>query len=176
VDLSDDHSIVDPSRFELLVGTHGQVLHAYLARRAPAAADDLLAEVWLVAFQARNRFDPGQGSVRGWLFGVARNVLYAHRRREAARAPTASDPEDDVWGAVDARLDAAALAPAMRAALDDLTAAERELLLLIAWDQLTPTEAAQVVGIPAATARTRLHRARERMRSHPAMTTEGSKP
>jgi RNA polymerase sigma factor (sigma-70 family) len=176
VESSDDHSIMDRSRFELLVGAHSQALHAYLARRAPAVADDLLAEVWLAAFQARNRFDPAQGSVRGWLFGVARNVLSAYRRRASARAPAALGAVDDVWDAVDARLDAAALAPAMRAALRDLPAAERELLLLIAWEQLTPTEAAQVVGIPAATARTRLRRARERMRGHPAMTTEGSKP
>jgi RNA polymerase sigma factor (sigma-70 family) len=175
VEFSGDHSIVDPSRFELLVDAHGQALHAYLARRAPTAAEDLLAEVWLAAFQARDSFDPGQGSVRGWLFGVARNILYAYRRA-AARAPTPAAADDDVWDAVDARLDAAALAPAMRAALRDLPAAERELLLLIAWEQLTPTEAAQVVGIPAATARTRLHRARERMRTHPAITTEGSKP
>jgi RNA polymerase sigma factor (sigma-70 family) len=172
----DDDSIVDPSRFEPLVAAYGPALHAYLARRAPAAADDLLAEVWLAAFRARRTFDPGQGSVRGWLFGVARNVMYAHWRREAARKPTARETADDGWDAVDARLDAAALATAMRSALAELPATERELLLLVAWEQLTPTEAAQAVGITAITARTRLHRARARMRSHLAITTKGSAP
>jgi RNA polymerase sigma-70 factor (ECF subfamily) len=176
-DMGLDHdSIVDPSRFEPLVDAHGPALHAYLVRRAPSAADDLLAEVWLAAFQARGTFDPGLGSVRGWLFGVARNVVSAHRRRDRARAPATPAPDDDGWEAVDARLDAAALAPAMRAALADLPAIERELLLLIAWEQLTPAEAAQAVGIPAVTARTRLHRARTRMRAHVALTTEGSAP
>jgi RNA polymerase sigma factor (sigma-70 family) len=172
----DRDSIVDPSRFEPLVDAYGPALHAFLVRRAPDAADDLLAEVWLAAFQARRTFDPGRGSVRGWLFGVARNVLFAHRRRDRARAPTTLATDDDGWEAVDARLDAAALAPAMRAALADLPDIERDLLLLIAWEQLTPAEAAQAVGVPAATARTRLYRARTRMRAHLAMTTEGSAP
>ena len=53
----------------------------------------------------------------------------------------------------------------LRAALADLPEGDREMLLLIAWEQLTPTEAAAVVGIGAGTARTRLHRARARMRA-----------
>ncbi|MGW0615582.1 RNA polymerase sigma factor [Streptomyces sp. NPDC002788] len=61
---------------------------------------------------------------------------------------------------MDDRLVAAAIALRLRATLAELPAEERELLLLVAWEQLTPSEAAAVVGIPAATARTRLHRAR----------------
>ena len=68
------------------------------------------------------------------------------------------------WAAVDARLDAAAVRPALQEALASLPPVERELLLLVGWEQLTPSEAAEVVGIPAGTARSRLHRARERMR------------
>ncbi|MFB7740371.1 RNA polymerase sigma factor [Streptomyces sp. NPDC056112] len=56
------------------------------------------------------------------------------------------------------------MAPALRKALADLPAEERELMLLVAWEQLTPTEAAAAVGIPADTARSRLHRARGRLR------------
>lgn len=66
---------------------------------------------------------------------------------------------------MDQRLDAAALAPELRRALADLPAEERELLLLVSWEELTPTEAAAVVGIPAGTARSRLHRARGRLRA-----------
>ncbi len=79
-----------------------------------------------------------------------------------ARAVGIDRPLDET-AAVDARLDAAALGPALRTALAELPAAERELLLLVAWENLTPTEAAQVLGIPAGTARSRLHRARQRM-------------
>ncbi|MFF6971859.1 MULTISPECIES: RNA polymerase sigma factor [Streptomyces] len=54
--------------------------------------------------------------------------------------------------------------PKLRRALAGLPAEERELLLLVSWEELTPTEAAAVVGIPAGTARSRLHRARGRLR------------
>ncbi|MFB7458170.1 RNA polymerase sigma factor [Streptomyces sp. NPDC056188] len=154
----------DAASFTPLVEKYSPALHGYFARRVPGAADDLLAEAWLQAFAARRTFDASRGSARGWLFGVARNVLAGHVRRTGrdttAPTPAASDP----WQAVDQRLDAAALAPALRKALADLPAEERELMLLVAWEQLTPTEAAVAVGIPAGTARSRLHRARGRLR------------
>ncbi|MET8412398.1 sigma factor-like helix-turn-helix DNA-binding protein [Streptomyces sp. NPDC005195] len=62
------------------------------------------------------------------------------------------------------RLDAAALAPALRHALAELPDEEREVMLLVSWEQLTPAEAAAAVGVPAGTARSRLHRARGRLR------------
>lgn len=175
-------SLRDPSAFGPLVTAHGAGLHGYLARRAPGAADVLLSEVWLAAFAARHRFDPAKGGVRGWLFGVARNVLLAHLRA-AQEAPGTGRPgtPEDVWDAVDARLDAAAVLPRMRAALAALPEADREMLLLVAWEQLTPAEAGQVVGVPAGTARSRLHRARTRMREHlehppVSPTTRGVQP
>ncbi|MFE2534906.1 RNA polymerase sigma factor [Streptomyces sp. NPDC059371] len=157
----------DPASFEPLVERHSAALHGYFARRAPGAADDLLAELWLQAYATRRGFDPARGSVRAWLFGVARNVLSAHWRRDAADRPDIARAvgDDDPWEAVDDRLVAAAVAPRLRELLAELPLVERELLLLVAWEQLTPSEAAGVVGIPAATARTRLHRARNRMRS-----------
>ncbi|WP_225859021.1 RNA polymerase sigma factor [Streptomyces albicerus] len=156
-----------PAAFEPLVARHSTALHSYFARRAPAVADDLLAELWLQAYATRRGFDPGRGPARAWLFGVARNVLSAHwRRLAAARADVPGTARhDDPWEAVDDRLDAAAVAPRLRARLAQLPPEERELLLLVAWEQLTPTEAAAVVGIPAGTARSRLHRARNRMRA-----------
>ncbi|MFJ3697498.1 RNA polymerase sigma factor [Streptomyces sp. NPDC090052] len=154
----------DPAAFTPLVEKHSAALHGYFARRMPGAADDLLAEAWLQAFAARRTFDPSRGSARGWLFGVARNVLAGHVRR-AARAEVLSQTEvTDPWQAVDQRLDAATLAPALRSALAELPAAEREVILLVSWEQLTPAEAAAAVGIPAGTARSRLHRARGRLR------------
>ncbi|QQM41637.1 RNA polymerase sigma factor [Streptomyces liliifuscus] len=156
----------DPASFEPLVERHSAALHGYFARRAPGAADDLLAELWLQAYATRRGFDPARGSVRAWLFGVARNVLSTHWRRLASRRPDLPrSTDDDPWEAVDDRLVAEAVAPRLRELLARLPSDERELLLLVAWEQLTPSEAAAVVGIPAATARTRLHRARNRMRA-----------
>ncbi|TXR95944.1 RNA polymerase sigma factor [Streptomyces sp. col6] len=158
----------EPTAFEPLVARHSAALHGYLVRRAPAAADDLLSEVWLQAYAHRGTFDAARGSARGWLFGVARNVLSRHRQT-TARAAARTEPEPDAttadpWQAVDQRLDAASVAPELRRKLAELPSTERELLLLVAWEQLTPAEAAAAVGIPAGTARSRLHRARARLR------------
>ncbi|GAA2547488.1 RNA polymerase sigma factor [Pseudonocardia hydrocarbonoxydans] len=157
-------SVQDPGAFATLVGRHQAAVHGYLVRRAPPAAPDLLGEVWVRAFAARSTFDPA----RGWLFGVARHVLLAHWR--AVRPAPAPFPTElaapDEWPAVDERLTAAAAAPRLRAALAALAPVERELLLLVTWEQLTPQEAATAVGIPRGTARSRLHRARLAMRDH----------
>jgi len=95
---------------------------------------------------------------------VARNVLAGHVRRAARTQLPPGEQVTDPWQAVDQRLDAAALAPALRDALAELPMEEREVLLLVGWEQLTPAEAAAAVGIPAGTARSRLHRARGRLR------------
>ncbi|MEV6775110.1 RNA polymerase sigma factor [Streptomyces syringium] len=157
----------DAAAFEPLVERHSRALHGYFARRAPGAADDLLAEAWLRAYAGRGTYDAARGPVRAWLFGVARHVLAAHWRGQErpATAALAGEASSDPWHAVDRRLDAAAVAPLIRRTLAELPAVERELLLLIAWEQLSPTEAAAVVGIPAGTARSRLHRARTRLRA-----------
>lgn len=158
-------SLDEPGVFEELVSLHGARIHAYLYRRASRDADDLLCEVWLAAFEGRHRYDPSKGEVAAWLFGIARNVLLAslRGRRRTEIVATVEDTHDDQWAAVDRRLDAAGLAPAVRAAVAALSPEEREVLLLVAWEQLSPTETAAVLGIPPGTARSRLHRARSRI-------------
>lgn len=160
-------SVRDPVAFEGLVHAFAGPLHGYLVRRSPASADDLLAQVWLQAFTARASYAPNRGSSRVWLFGIARHVLLAHLRERYQLTPDMPDGPDvavDPWEAVDERLDAVAAGPQLKAALKALGGSERELLLLVAWEHLSPTEAAAVVGVPAGTARSRLHRARARMR------------
>jgi RNA polymerase sigma factor (sigma-70 family) len=158
-------SLDDPHVFEQLVISLGPRVHAYLRRRAPQHADDLLSEVWLEAFRSRRQYDQARGEAAGWVFGVARNVVLGHLRRAGRHCGAAAAAEVHVedWDAVDRRLDAAGLAPMLRDALAALTAEEREVLLLVAWEQLSPTEAAAALGIPTGTARSRLHRARSRI-------------
>jgi RNA polymerase sigma-70 factor (ECF subfamily) len=172
--VGDDTDWHDPRRFELLVDVHGRRVHAYLSRRAPADADDLLAEVWLAAFEARHRFDPRRGDPGAWLFGIARNVLLAHFRGVRRRAGLVERraPEHDESAAVDDRLDAAGAAAGLRSALAAMPVDEREVLLLVAWEDLSPSEAAEVLGIPAGTARSRLHRARSRLLAAAPTDTE----
>lgn len=156
----------DHGAFEAVVVSHSNSIYAFLYRRVANVADDLLAEVWVSAFSARGKFDPAQGSARGWLFGIARNVLLAHYR---ARIPEpagfgADFPDRDDWDRVDERIDAASAAKPLLRAVGELPVEEREVLLLVAWDQLRIIDAAMVLGIPAGTARSRLHRARARMK------------
>ncbi|MEU4198132.1 RNA polymerase sigma factor [Kribbella sp. NPDC026611] len=152
--------------FVTAVEQHGPDIHAYLSRRSQVA-DDLLGEVWVTAYAARSTYDSTVGPPRAWLFGIARNVLHTYYRKHRLATTVVRlfgiDRPADETAAVDARLDAAALAPALRAAIADLPPPERELLLLIAWENLTPTEAAQVLNIPPGTARSRLHRAGQRL-------------
>jgi RNA polymerase sigma factor (sigma-70 family) len=155
--------------FADLLRRHGQAIHAYLTRRGGrAAADDLLSEVWLRAYAARRQYDERWQDARPWLYGIARNVLREHWRR--ARAGPGGEPvanlaaSDDPWPDVDARLDAAARLAELRRALAQLAADDREVLLLVSWEGLAPAEVAVALGIPAGTARSRLHRARAVMR------------
>jgi RNA polymerase sigma factor (sigma-70 family) len=150
-----------------LLRRHSQAMHAYLARRGGRdAADDLLGDVLLRAYAARLRYDERWPDPRPWLYGIARNVLREHWRRAGqgemmpARLAVAEDP----WPDVDSRLDAATRLPDLRRALSQLAEGDREVLLLVTWEALSPAEAALALGIPAGTARSRLHRARAVMR------------
>ena len=155
-----------PDAFVEVVSRHEIAVHAFLARRAgPQAAADLLGEVWLRAFAGRGGYDPAYPDARPWLYGIARNVLRAHWRaaRTDDQAPlteASTDPWDDVAGRLDSAARIQALLPAVRALPPD----ERDVLLLVAWEQLTPAQAATVLGVPPGTARSRLHRARTTLR------------
>jgi RNA polymerase sigma factor (sigma-70 family) len=155
-----------PDAFVEVARRHEFAVHGYLARRAGRqAADDLLAEVWLRAFAGRGGFDATSGDARPWLYGIARNVLREYWRTSSDGEPAALDEASaDPWEGIDDRLDSAGRARAVASAVRALPAAEREMLLLVAWEQLTPAEAAKILGIPQGTARSRLHRARATLR------------
>lgn len=172
-------SCTDAKQFNLIAERHQVGLYRFFARRYPQDAEDLLSETWLQAYRNRASFDPASGTVRGWLFGISRNVLRTHLR---AKGPILLELEPglvdrvqpDVFVSVDQRLDAAAVSGPLREGLKALPEVERELLILTTWEELTPTEAAQVLDIPAGTARSRLHRARLRMQQHLANSSRAA--
>ena len=155
-----------PDAFVSVVRRHEAAIHGYLARRSGRqAADDLLADVWLRAFAARGSYDTEYADARPWLYGIARNVLREHWRASRRTEPAAVDEmRVDPWDGIDDRLDAASRAEAVLSAVRALPAVEREVLLLVAWEQLTLADTARVLGIPPGTARSRLHRARATLR------------
>ena len=157
------HARVRPELMGVVYERHARAVHRYLSRRVgTAAADDLLGDVFVAAVEARRRVQPHpSGSALPWLYGIAANVVRSSLRRTAHHAPAPAVPGFD-WDAVDDRLDAAARRQELRTALAGLTEAERELLLLVAWEGLSPAEAGEALGLTAVAARSRLHRARTR--------------
>ncbi|GAA2854113.1 RNA polymerase sigma factor [Streptosporangium fragile] len=163
-------SLTDPDRFAGLFDRHADEIHRYAARRLDdvTMADDVTAETFLVAFRKRARYDLGRTDARPWLYGIASNFISGHRRAETRRlkmlARQAPDPATGFEERSAERVSADRLRPALAAALARLGSAERDLLLLVAWADLTYEEAAQALGIPIGTVRSRLSRTRTKIR------------
>jgi RNA polymerase sigma-70 factor (ECF subfamily) len=137
----------------------------------PDDVGDLVAETFLVALQASGRYVPETDTALPWLFGIARRVLAKQRRRRAgtrrllvkvtnAQVLFTSSEED----AVAAAIDAARQAPLLEAGLATLSTSEREVLELVAYDGLTPSEVAAMLNLSPNAARLRLSRARRHLR------------
>jgi RNA polymerase sigma factor (sigma-70 family) len=174
--LADDSTAIreswrDPERFAVLFDRHAPAIHRYLARRVgEQAADDLLAETFLAAFGKRRGYDLGYPDARPWLYGFATNLVAQHQRREMRRyraleaAPGPAAVSSDYTETTVADLTARSMRPALLAALATLPPGDRDVLLLIAWEQLSYDETARALAIPVGTVRSRLHRARTRLR------------
>jgi RNA polymerase sigma-70 factor (ECF subfamily) len=140
------------------------ILHRYLRRRVGGSlADDLAAETFATAYANWERFDESR-ALRPWLYGIAANLLRHHwrseRRQLQAYARTGIDATlEDLGDALD-RAAADASKRELAAALADLGDAERDVLLLHAWAELSDSEIAQALALPLGTVKSRLHRAR----------------
>jgi RNA polymerase sigma factor (sigma-70 family) len=163
-------SLTDPAQFELIFDRHYDAIHRYLARRGGRElAEDLTQSVFLAGFEGRRRFRPSEASAAPWLFGIATNLLRRHARTELrrlrayARLPAREIAPFDVNTLAD-RLDAAASAPRAFEIVARLPAGERNALLLVAWADLTYEEVAVALDVPIGTVRSRIHRARGRIR------------
>ena len=161
----------EPAAFGTLFDRHATVLFRYLVRRVgPGEADGMLGEVFRIAFERRGDFDVSRSDARPWLYGIASNLLSNHRRHEArrlratARLLAGQTASEDATEHVAARLDAAASWPGVIAAIDALPDVERSALFLHVWEGLSYEEIATSLDIPVGTVRSRLNRARRRMR------------
>ena len=164
-------SLDAPARFGVLFDRHATVLFRYLVRRVgPDEADTMLGEVFRVAFERRQTFDVERPDARPWLYGIATRLLAKHRRTEARRmAATARllarrPPQEDPAEGVAARVDAVELWPEVTDAVAALPVGERDALILFVWEDLGYDEIAAALDIPVGTVRSRLNRARTRMR------------
>lgn len=160
-------SVRRPEAFGLVVERHTAAIWRYLARRSnPSVADDLTADVFVTAFTKRASYDGQFASAAPWLYGIARNRLLSHLRDQQRVSLTEAEPTTtDPWPDIEARLHAEQVAPQLLAAMSTLPAVEREILLLVAWEQLEPTEIATLLDLQPGTVRSRLHRARKGMQA-----------
>jgi RNA polymerase sigma factor (sigma-70 family) len=163
--------------FEQLFEEHSGRLHAYLSRRVGSTvAEDLVAETFLIALRERCRYDPSRAAVRTWLYGIATNLLRNHVRSEVRglRATGQRNRWADVEEAhpdrAAARVDAEVRIGQLAGALAQLSAGDRDVLLLVSWAGLSTAEVGEVLGIPAGTVRSRLHRVRNWIRANAAAT------
>lgn len=148
----------DSTAFEEMFRACHVAVHRFALRRVgDAAVDDVVAETFTIAWRRQGEI---VGDPLPWLLGVARRVCANHLRasgRRAALGRRLSDqppPFSDEVAISDGRL---------RAALAALGDRDREALLLIAWDELSNSDAARVVGCSPSAFAVRLHRARKRL-------------
>ncbi|WP_330331010.1 RNA polymerase sigma factor [Streptomyces sp. NBC_00536] len=161
---------MDHQLFAEFYETHARAVYAHAVRMTAdlAGAEDIVSLTFLEAWRLRDALDD-VNSQRAWLFGVATNVMRNSRRaaRRHSHAMTRLPPPDlvpDPADAVVSRITDTAQAAAAFAALEKLRSTDREILLLCVWSGLSQEEVAQVCDLPVGTVRSRLSRARARLR------------
>ncbi|MEU9352478.1 RNA polymerase sigma factor [Streptomyces griseoloalbus] len=178
----------DAQAFAWLFRTHAQAVHGHAARWLgdPSAAEDVVSLTFLEAWRLRERLltdgeftaqvgleGEADDGLRAWLFGISTNVLRntrrAARRHKAAldrlpdrRADARAVP--DFADALVGRMEDAERLAAARAALEQLRPREREVFALCVWSELSYADAAAALQVPVSTVRSRLSRARQRLR------------
>jgi RNA polymerase sigma-70 factor (ECF subfamily) len=139
---ADDATVIqlsrhEPEHFTVLFRRHAPHIQRYVVRRLGAdAADDIVAETFLLAFRQRDRYDLARADARPWLYGIATNLIGRHRRAEIR----------------------------LYRALARLSAKLRDTMLLAAWSDLSYEEIAVALGVPTGTVRSRLSQARSKLR------------
>jgi RNA polymerase sigma factor (sigma-70 family) len=153
------------ARMTELFHRHADDIRAYARWRVgDDEAGDVVGEVFLAAWRSLGSVRPD--GERAWLFGVARRVVLARRRQHVARtALTGRLSAVHDGAAADGPAERVALTDRVRRVLDELSEADRELLVTAAWFDLSPAEAAKVLGISRPAYAVRLHRARGRFRA-----------
>jgi RNA polymerase sigma-70 factor (ECF subfamily) len=162
----------DGERFGLLYDRYCAMLYRYAYRRLgpSGSAEDVVADAFVVAFRKRKEYDLARPDARPWLFGILTREIARRRRSEEARyraiGRAAADEEvDEFADRVVSAVSAQAVRSALAVALGRLRPADRDVLLLIAWSDLSYEEVAESLGIKIGTVRSRLHRARRQLRN-----------
>jgi RNA polymerase sigma factor (sigma-70 family) len=172
---ADDAAVIgrsrqEPEAFAEVFRRYAPDIKRYVTRRlGPEAAEDVVAETFLAAFRQRGGYDLSRQNARPWLYGIATNLMGRHVRTEVRQLRilerTGTDPVlASFTERSDERLSAEAFGPMLAGALAALSAGHRDALLLVVWGDLTYPEVAQALGVRVGTVRSRISRARKRLR------------
>jgi RNA polymerase sigma-70 factor (ECF subfamily) len=151
---------------------HQDAVYRFLWRMAgPDDAEDLAQEVFLSLLRHPTRFDPARGTLRAFLLGIARNLALKRFRDE--NRWTALDDADLAAPPFDVtrRETAEEVAAAIRA----LPPLQREVIILIQYEELSLDETARIVASEVGTVKSRLHRARQNLRRALSPVVDGVK-
>ena len=142
-------------------------LYGYVAGllRDRSAAEDVTAQAFERAYRRRASFNAKRGTRRAWLFGIARNAALDELRRRRRHTELVTEPADDDAVIADDAVEVSLRRAALRRAMADLSARERELVALKFFAGLGNAEIAQVIGTSETNAGTRIHRVLEKLRS-----------
>jgi RNA polymerase sigma factor (sigma-70 family) len=158
--------------FAVIYDRHAPALYRYAARRLGAdAAEDVVSETMLAAFRRRHRYDTSRSDARPWLFGILTREISQRRRversryRALGRLDRSAGVEQEAADAIAAAVTAQAVRVPLLAALARLAKRDREVLLLVAWADLSYQEIADALHIPIGTVGSRLSRARRKVRA-----------
>jgi RNA polymerase sigma factor (sigma-70 family) len=161
-----------PELFEVIFERHYQAVYRFAVGRAGVDdAGDIAADTFVRAFDRRDRFRTDRECALPWLFGIAANVARERRRKSVRRhrmvqRSVALVAGDDARFEVEAaeRVDALSQRPELTAALATLTEDEYQVLMLLAIADFSYPDISEYLGIPIGTVRSRIHRARRKMR------------
>jgi RNA polymerase sigma-70 factor (ECF subfamily) len=161
---------VNGDSFNALYDHTARDLFGYLLRRthSPEDAADCLAETFLIAWRKREQIPTDEGHARPWMFGVARNVLRRERELDHRSFLAVAELAREL---LDSHTTAPADSPTTDA-LAKLSPTDREIIEMLAWDQLSPREVATILNLSANVVRIRSHRARLKLREHVQATTQ----
>ncbi|MZF85114.1 RNA polymerase sigma factor [Streptomyces sp. SID5643] len=165
----------DPDAFAELFDECARAVynHAFRLTADWSLAEDVMSTTFMEAWRRRTSVEAEGGSLRPWLLGIATNVARSHHRSNrryrnaasaAAAAHAAEERVEDHAEETAGRLDDRRRINATLAALSLLKRPEREVLTLCLWEGMEYAEAARALGIPVGTVRSRLSRARAKLR------------
>jgi len=160
-------SLGQPEAFVQIFDRHADPLLLFFVRRVgPAEAGGLAGEVFRIAFERRSAYDRGHASAGPWLYGIGSNLLRTLRRSQArgVRAAPMLLATSERYRADEGLVHARLVLPKLADAIDALPEGERAALLLFALEELGYTEIATALEIPVGTVRSRISRARRKLR------------